>query len=119
MSSSLLSYEPAKLSCSEEDDHVKNLFEREDDQKKKFLGNHDLVEMLLPFLDAPSTLNLAIAHRPTVRILQKGSTWLRFIRRSCLSLINYGNRPAEFNQNFGSCTLVDDERMLQVFDERM
>ena len=116
MSSSLLGLEPAKLSCSGEDDHVKKLFEREDDPKKKFLGNHDLVEMLLPFLDAPSTLNLAIAHPPTVRILQKGSNWLRFIRRSCLSHINYGNRTAEFNQSLwsiGSCILEE------VFDERM
>ena len=57
---------------------------------KKFWEIPELVERLFPFLDASSTLSLARAHPPTVRILQGGLNWIQFIRRSCPSpVINY------------------------------
>ena len=79
MSSLALSSDLAKLSCMEESEAM-----------KKFWEIPELVERLFTFLDASSTLSLARAHPPTVRILQRGFNWIQFIRRSCPSpAINY------------------------------
>ena len=74
-----------------------NLSNSEDyDPVKKFLENPDLVEMVLPFLDASSILNLAIALLSTVEILRKGSNWINFIRRSCSSKGVHKKKPMAY-----------------------
>ena len=79
-----LSSDLAKLSCTEESEAM-----------KKFWEIPELVERLFTFLDASSTLSLARAHPPSVRILQGGANWAQFIRRSCPSpVINYKSKPA-------------------------
>ena len=84
MSSLALSSDFAKLSCMEESEAM-----------KKFWEIPELVERLFTFLDASSTLSLARAHPPSVRILQGGANWAQFIRRSCPSpVINYKSKPA-------------------------
>ena len=85
MSSHALAADLAKLSCTEESEAM-----------NKFWETPELVERLFIFLDASSTLNLALAHRPTVRILQGGFNWIQFIRRSCPSpVINYKSKPED------------------------
>ena len=51
--------------------------------EEKFWKTPELVEGLLPFLDPPSTLQLAKVHPLTRGILQGTSDWSRFVRRSC------------------------------------
>ena len=52
--------------------------------EQKFWNNEVVVERLLRFLDAESTLYLAQVHRLTLRILQQyKSVWVKFIKQSC------------------------------------
>ena len=50
---------------------------------KRFWRTPELVEALLPHLDAASILKLAKAHPPTIGILQGGSVWEKVIK-SCI-----------------------------------
>ena len=89
MSSLALAADLAKLSCSEESEAM-----------TKFWETSELVERLFPFLDASSTLSLARAHPPSVRILQGGANWAQFIRRSCPSpVINYKSKPENLHDH--------------------
>ena len=52
--------------------------------EQKFWNTHpELVERLLIFLDASSTMHLAQAHRITLQRLQFKSVWLKLVKRSC------------------------------------
>ena len=48
-----------------------------------------MVDMLLPFLDIQSTLNLAQNHKVTRKILGSSAAWKKLIRRSCVSDQNF------------------------------
>ena len=51
--------------------------------EQKFWNTPDLVEQLLLFLDAGSTMYLAQSHRRTLQILKCKNVWLKLIKRSC------------------------------------
>ena len=90
----------AKLSCTEESEAM-----------TKFWETSELVERLFPFLDASSTLSLARAHPPTVRILQRGFNWIQFIRRSCPSpVINYESMPENFNMCYWAIEAAEQKK---------
>ena len=48
-----------------------------------------MVDMLLPFLDLQSTLNLAQNHKVTRKLLEGSTAWKKLIRRSCVSDQNF------------------------------
>ena len=54
----------------------------EEKASKKFWKTPELVEMMLPHLDASSILELAKAHPPIIEILQGRSLWDKIIQRS-------------------------------------
>ena len=50
--------------------------------ERKFWGTPELIENLLPFLDAFSTKNLAESHKLTRRILRNSLNWNKLIKRT-------------------------------------
>ena len=53
-----------------------------DEAKEKFLETPELVEMLLPFLNAKDTKNLAQSQLLNIKILQGPLIWNKLIRRT-------------------------------------
>ena len=53
-----------------------------DEAKEKFLETPELVEMLLPFLNAKDTMNLAQSQLLNIKILQGPLIWNKLIRRT-------------------------------------
>ena len=53
------------------------------DAERKFWWTPELLEQLMPLLDATSASNLAEAHPFTVEVLQGGSTWKQLVESSC------------------------------------
>ena len=51
--------------------------------EEKFWASQDLVEQLMPFLDAHSASNLASVHPLTIKILESAPVWSKLIRRTC------------------------------------
>lgn len=51
--------------------------------EKKFWRLPELVEMLMPFLDGPSTLSLVKACPVALEIIQRTSMWIKLVRRVC------------------------------------
>ena len=51
--------------------------------EKKFWRLPELVEMLIPFLDGPSTLSLVKACPLALEIIQRKSMWIKLVRRVC------------------------------------
>ena len=53
-----------------------------DEAMEKFWKTPELVEMLLPFLNAKNTLNLARTRLFNIQILQGSLVWNKLIRRT-------------------------------------
>ena len=51
--------------------------------EEKFWRLPELVEMLMPFLDVPSTLSLVKACPVALEIIQRKSMWIKLVRRVC------------------------------------
>ena len=51
------------------------------DAESKFWRTPELVESLLPFLDARSVLSLAKSHKLTLEIIQRPVAWNKLMRR--------------------------------------
>ena len=67
------------------------------DAERKFWRTPELLENLIPLLDATSASNLAEAHPFTVEVLQGGSTWRALIEKC----FKYWERTRqEFKGNF-------------------
>ena len=56
---------------------------QQEDAERKFWRLPELVEMLLPFLDGPSTLALVKALPLALEIIQRKSMWIKLVKRVC------------------------------------
>ena len=56
---------------------------RQEDAEKKFWRTPDLIETLLPFLDANSTLALVKVLPLALDIVQMKTMWIKLVERAC------------------------------------
>ena len=83
---------------------------KQEDAKTKFWRTPELVERLMPFLDAQSTLALVKALPLALEVIQRKFMWIKLVRRVCPFDTDDG--VAEFEE-----TLADDRRKVMPLVE--